>query len=104
MKITKVRVDSYTPSPKGICASMSVYFDSELVVHRVHVINGKKGLFVAFPNTGEYVMDGDNSRRKFVDVVHPCSETLRKEVNKAIIDAYENYTPEDTELDDNNEA
>ena len=91
MKVTKVKINSCTPKEYGICASVTVYLDNSLVIHQVHVINGKGVLFVAFPNTGNIrtKKEEDGSvKRRYMDIVHTCSEKLRLEITNKVLECY----------------
>lgn len=87
MTITGVNIDKYTPKEKGICASATVYFDNELVIHQIHVISGDGGLFVAFPNNGKVIKSKGTKRYK--DIAHPCTDDLRVKIKEAVINEYE---------------
>lgn len=91
MEVSRVRIDNYTPDKK-IRAECSVFFDEELCVHHVHVITGRKGDFVAFPNTGE--MKKYNRSSRYASIVHPCNETLRKKVQDAVLKEFDKWMSE----------
>ena len=86
MQITKIIVDRITPKDLGICAEVSILLDDVLSIHNIHVINGKKGLFISFPNTGQMRMF--NGRKRYKDIVHPTSKTLREEIESQVLTAY----------------
>ena len=81
MKVTDVRVRKITNEGK-MKAVVSITFDEEFVVHDIKVIEGEKGLFIAMPskkgNDGEYR-----------DIAHPISESTRAEIQRLIIEKYE---------------
>lgn len=81
MKVTDVRVRKITNEGK-MKAVVSITFDDEFVVHDIKVIEGEKGLFIAMPskkgNDGEYR-----------DIAHPISATMRAEVQRLILEKYE---------------
>lgn len=94
MKVTRVKINDYTPNDYGTCASVTVYLDNSLVIHQLRVINGKGGLFVAFPNTGDMKLYGDKNggtKKRYNDIVHPCTEELRKEIVNKVLEKYVNY-------------
>ena len=94
MKVTRVKINSYTPNSYGTCASVTVYLDNSLVIHQIRVVNGKRGLFIAFPNTGNmklYSKNGEKGKKRYDDIVHPCTEDLRKEITEKVLEAYEGY-------------
>lgn len=94
MRITNVRldwVDTERESEKfGTCANVTVEFEGELQVHNIHVIYGKNGYFVAFPNTGETKMTPKGKR--FMDIVHPTNKTLRTKIEKEVLKVYNEAT------------
>ena len=81
MKVTDVRVRKITNEGK-MRAVVSITLDNEFVVHDIKVIEGEKGLFIAMPskkgNDGEYR-----------DVAHPISATTRAEIQRLILEKYE---------------
>lgn len=89
MEVTRVKIDEYNPKQTGVCGIATVCLDNELLIHKIQIISGKNGVFVAFPNTGELVITGGN--RKYTDIVHPCNESLRLKINDAILKSYKEY-------------
>jgi len=81
MKVTDVRVRKITTEGK-MRAVVSITLDDEFVVHDIKVIEGEKGLFIAMPskkgNDGEYR-----------DIAHPISATTRMEIQRLILEKYE---------------
>lgn len=88
MLITNIRVDSITPKSKGICGEFTITLDDLICIHRIYVINGKKGLFIAFPNTGEMKVYKNNKR--YIDIVHPTNAEFRSYIEKKILEKYNN--------------
>lgn len=86
MKVTDVRVRKITNEGK-MKAVVSITLDDEFVVHDIKVIEGEKGLFIAMPskkgNDGEYR-----------DIAHPISAATRQEVQKLILEKYEQAVKE----------
>lgn len=87
MEVTRVKFDRISPKKMGICADVTIFLDDSLVIHQVHVISGKKGLFVSFPNSGSMQLYEGNKR--FYDIVHPCKDSLRVKITDAVLNAYE---------------
>lgn len=87
MKVTRVKIDSLTPSEK-LKATCTVVLDDSLCIHHIHVIEGDRGLFIGFPNTGS--MKLFKKSKRFVDIVHPCSDTLRRDITTAVLEEYNN--------------
>ena len=81
MEITEVRVRKVNKEGR-MKAVVSITLDQVFVVHDIKVIEGEKGLFIAMPskkgNDGEYR-----------DVAHPISATTRAEIQRLILEKYE---------------
>lgn len=90
MVITGVKIDKYHPKDVGTCAECSVTLDNSLVIHKILVVSGKKGTFVAFPNTGE--MKIYKNRKRYMDIVHPINKTLTESITEQVLNAYHNYS------------
>lgn len=86
MKVTNVIVDKLSKETNGVCGEFSVVLDNSLCIHKVLVINGEKGLFVAFPHSGTKYTE-DNIKR-YEDVVHPINTKLRYSIQSAVINKY----------------
>lgn len=93
MKVTDVRVRLVSTDSrlKGLA---SITFDECFVVHDVRIIEGEKGLFIAMPS--KKLPNGT-----FKDIAHPISADIRKEIEAAIVKAYDaallTQTPEHAE-------
>ena len=89
MKITDVRVRKITNEGK-MKAVVSITLDDEFVVHDIKVIEGEKGLFIAMPskkgNDGEYR-----------DIAHPIMANTRAEIQRLILEKYEETVKEFSE-------
>ena len=89
MKITDVRVRKITNEGK-MKAVVSITLDDEFVVHDIKVIEGEKGLFIAMPskkgNDGEYR-----------DIAHPIMANTRAEIQRLILEKYEEAVKEFSE-------
>ena len=69
--------------PKGnVMAFASVTINDMFAVNNIRVVNSDKGLFVAMPQ----VKDKDDNYR---DICFPVTAELRKQLNEAILGAYE---------------
>ena len=69
MQITSVNVKKYDKEKmKGIA---SVLIDDCIVIRGIRIIEGEKGLFIAFPSR-------KNNEGLYVDVVHPINSETRK--------------------------
>lgn len=89
MEVTNVQIDKYFEDRNfGICAECSVILDKMLCIHKVQVIKGKKGEFVAFPNNGSSNINGV---KKYRDIVHPISKELTDSINYEVLSAFHDY-------------
>ena len=68
-------------------AFASVTIGDAFAVHGIKIVEGEKGLFVSMPQRKE----GDEYR----DVFHPITAEAREELNKKILDAYEQKLQEE---------
>lgn len=87
LKITNIKFNVIEPKDYGICAEVTVTLDDLLCIHDIHVINGEKGLFVSFPNTGSMRKYGNKKRYK--DIVHPTTQEFRLQMVEDILKAYD---------------
>lgn len=67
-------------STRALC---SATFNHSLVVHGIRIIEGKKGIYVAFPLTG-----GRSAGARFRPVVYPANAEARKEISNRILATY----------------
>jgi stage V sporulation protein G len=81
MNITDVRVRKVAKEGK-MKAVVSITIDDEFVVHDIKVIEGEKGLFIAMPN--RKATDGE-----YRDIAHPINSETRNELEKIVLDYYE---------------
>ena len=63
-------------------AIVSVTFDRQLAVHDIKVINARDKFFIVMPSR-------KNPDDTYRDIVHPINATFRKELEEAVIAAYE---------------
>lgn len=81
MQITDVRVKKIAKDSK-MKAVVSITIDDEFVVHDIKVIEGDKGLFIAMPS--KKTMDGE-----YRDIAHPINSATRDNIQKIILERYE---------------
>ncbi len=82
MNITDIRVRKVDRDGK-LKAIASITIDDVFVVHDIKIIDGVKGLFIAMPS--KQAADGT-----FRDVAHPISTEVREDLQKMIIEKYNN--------------
>ena len=68
-------------------AFASVNIGDAFAIHGIKIIEGEKGLFVSMPQR----KDGED----YKDVFHPITAEAREELNKQIMDAYEQKLQEE---------
>lgn len=82
MKITTVDVRKVEREDDNVKAYVNVTIDDALVIKKIRIIDGKKGLFVAMPNYKDKKTD------KFKDIVHPINQETRSMFEEEILKAY----------------
>ena len=88
MVVTKIVTNNLSPKEKGVCGEFTITLDDSLCIHKILVVNGNKGLFVTFPNTGE--MKRFANAKRFVDIVHPTNNSLRQYIQSQLLEWYNN--------------
>ena len=81
MQITDVRVRKITKEVK-MRAIVSITIDDEFVIHDIKVIEGEKGMFIAMPS--KKATDGE-----YRDIAHPINSGTRENIQKIILEKYE---------------
>lgn len=89
MEITEVRIFPYKKAKKSnLKAFASVEFDECFAVTGLKIMDGKKGLFVSMPAS-------EDSEGEYHDVCFPVTKKFRKELNDAVITAFNEEDEED---------
>ena len=89
MKITDIRIRR-TYSDSRLRALVSITVDNDLAVHDIKIIEGPQRLFVAMPSRRD-------ENGTFRDIAHPISPQARKQLEEAVLHAYEQYLAESHE-------
>ena len=89
MEITNINVRKLCnhETMKAIC---SVTFDDMLVIHDIKVIESESKTFIAMPSR-------KNKNGQYSDIAHPINSELRTELEKAVLEAYQNALESMTE-------
>lgn len=88
MKVTDVRIKKFSEdSEKAMKAVASITFDNQFVIHDIKVIEGNKGLFIAFPSKKG---KDDN----YIDIAHPINSEFRSEIQDAVLAKYNETSDE----------
>lgn len=91
MKITDVRV-KHVESDSRLRGVATITFDDSFVVHDIRIIEGENGLFVAMPSK-------KTASGGFRDIAHPIHGDMRKMIEDAIVEAYNQLDKEAPTLD-----
>ncbi len=81
MLITDVRIRLIEGGSR-LKAIASIVIDGVFAVHELRIIEGREGLFVAMPS--KKISEG-----KFKDIAHPINKETRTQLEKAILDKYQ---------------
>lgn len=87
MVVTNITMQDISPKSQGVCGEFSVVLDDSLCIHKILVISGEKGLFIAFPNTGE--MRRYQKSKRYADIVHPTNNSLRQMIQQEVLKKYD---------------
>ena len=82
LKITDVRVKKVEGQSR-LKAIASITIEGVFVVHELRVIQGEGGVFVAMPSK-------KNKQGEFKDLAHPIDTEVRREIERIVIEAYNN--------------
>ena len=82
MKVTNVNLKKVEENG-AVKAYATIILDDSLAIHNIRLIEGKERLFIAFPSYKD-------KNEAYHDYVHPIVSELRKAIEKAIIDKYNN--------------
>ena len=83
MNITDIKIRRLLQEGR-LRAVVSVTIDNDLAVHDIKVIEGPERLFVAMPSRKD-------ENGSFRDIAHPITPQARKQLEDAVLDAYEQY-------------
>lgn len=81
MKITSVRVNKTNGEGK-VQGFADVTVENCLAIHNIRIIQGDRGLFIAFPSVKRI---DENNSVKHSDLVHPINPDTRKVFEDAIL-------------------
>lgn len=92
--ITKVYVNLVKNTESSLVGFASITLDDEIVIKGLRIIEGKNGLFVAYPST---YSEKDET---YYDDVFPISKECREYIETEVLDAYfDKVNKEDDECD-----
>jgi len=84
LDITDLKITPSKWENSNTRALCSATFNDSLVVHGIRIIEGKKGIYVAFPLTGGR-SNGHTGRRP---LVYPATPEIRREISNRILATY----------------
>lgn len=91
----QARIDRITGYDK-VKAFASANIGGAFAIHGLRVVDGEKGMFVAMPSTS-FQRDG---KTEYQETFHPISNEARKELNDAVLQAYEQKLAEEQTEDE----
>jgi len=86
MEITDVKIRKLITEGR-LKAIVSVTIDNMIAVHDIKIVQGEERLFAAMPSRKD-------ENGIFRDIVHPITAEARKELENAVLDAYERQLAE----------
>ena len=89
MTITNVNIHNIFTEGK-LKAVASIVIDNFIEIHDIKIVQGTDRLFVGMPS--RKTVDGG-----FADMVHAINSRARANIEKPVLDAYENYLKQMTE-------
>ncbi len=69
-------------------AFADITINDAIAIHEVKVIEGKNGLFISMPSYRWKDKSGDF---QYKDTVHPITSEVRRELDGAVLSAYQDY-------------
>ena len=97
MQITDVKVRKLFGEEEPMKAIVSVTFDGQLALHDIKVINARGKLFIVMPSR-------KNPDGSFRDIVHPINAEFRAQLERAVLDAYEEALENEADVESENEG
>lgn len=90
ISISDVRVYLFNGENSSLKAFASITIDDELVIKGLRIVDGNRGLFIAFPST--YSEKDD----EYYDNVFPIKKETRDYITEQVLAAYEDTVKEST--------
>ena len=85
--VTDISVYPYEAKDNPTVAFVNVTILDKLVLKGIRVVDGKKGLFIAFPQTKRKGKKGKDD--EYFDIFFPITKEFREELTEAILEAYD---------------
>ena len=88
--VTGIAVYPYEAKDNPTVAFVNVTILDKLVLKGIRVVDGRKGLFIAFPQTKRKAKKGGED--EYYDIFFPITKEFREELTEAILEAYDKTT------------
>lgn len=85
--VTDIAVYPYEAEGNCTVAFVNVTILDKLVLKGIRVVDGSKGLFIAFPQSKRKAKKG--KKDEYFDIFFPITKEFREELTEAILEAYE---------------
>ena len=85
--VTDIAVYPYEAKDNPTVAFVNVTILDKLVLKGIRVVDGKKGLFIAFPQSKRKGKKGKDV--EYFDIFFPITKEFREELTKSILEAYD---------------
>ena len=85
--VTDIAVYPYEAKDNPTVAFVNVTILDKLVLKGIRVVDGRKGLFIAFPQTKRKAKKG--GKDEYFDIFFPVTKEFREELTEAILEAYD---------------
>ena len=85
--VTDIAVYPYEAKDNPTVAFVNVTILDKLVLKGIRVVGGRKGLFIAFPQTKRKAKNG--GKDEYFDIFFPITKEFREELTEAILEAYD---------------
>ena len=88
--VTDIAVYPYEAKDNPTVAFVNVTILDKLVLKGIRVVDGRKGLFIAFPQSKRKAKKG--GKDEYFDIFFPITKEFREELTEAILEVYDKAT------------
>ena len=88
--VTDISVYPFEAKDNPTVAFVNVTILDKLVLKGIRVVDGRKGLFIAFPQSKRKAKKGGED--EYFDIFFPITKEFREELTEAILEAYDKAT------------
>ena len=86
MEVTKVHIIYANSKDYGTCGEARIVIDNILVISRVSIVKGKKGIFVGMQNMGHILTE--SAKKKLIDIVYTTDKAFKESIEEKVLSAY----------------